>query len=229
MDRIILIILISLSSSLMLFSQSERKLIRNGNKAYEEKEYTEAEVFYKKAKEIQPELFQIRKNLGSALYRMDNFESSANEFTEYTVAARNDKETSEALYNLGNALLQAGEYQKSVETYKQSLRTNPDNNKARYNLQIAQEMLNKQQNGGGGGGGQQQQEQEQQQQQQEQNQDNQEEQEQEQQQAQPQEQQLSKEDAERLLQALENEEKELQEDILKEKAKAQKIIIDKNW
>lgn len=229
MNRIILIIIFSLSSSLMLFSQAERKLIRKGNKAYEEKNYSEAEVFYKKAKEIQPELFQVRKNLGSALYRMDNFESSANEFTEYTVAARNEKETSEALYNLGNALLQAGEYQKSIETYKQSLRSNPGNNEARYNLQIAQEMLNKQQNGGGGGGGQQQQQQQQQQQeqQQQQNDDNQEN--QEQQQAQPQEQQLSKEDAERLLQALENEEKELQEDILKEKARAQKVIIDKNW
>ncbi|MDD4235932.1 MAG: hypothetical protein PHF99_07950, partial [Bacteroidales bacterium] len=60
MNRILLIILISLSSSLMLFSQAERKLIRKGNNAYEEKEYSEAEVFYKKAKETQPELFQVR-------------------------------------------------------------------------------------------------------------------------------------------------------------------------
>ena len=232
MKKIVSIILLSFCFSLVLHAQLERKIIRKANKAYQNKEYAKAEVDYKKAMEMQPDEYRLRKNLGAASFRLDNFESASQAYTEYTVATRNSKETSDAFYNLGNSLLQAGDFPKSIEAFKQSLRKDPKNNDARYNLEIAQYMLSKQQKNEGGGGGeagnQKQDKKEDKDKNQQENKDQKQEDQQEEQ-SQPQPQKLSEEDAERILQALENDEKELQEDIKKQKARVQKIEIEKNW
>jgi tetratricopeptide (TPR) repeat protein len=226
MKRISIIIGLLLFSFLMQ-AQVERKTIRKGNKSYNNSEFADAEVFYKKAEELQPDDYKVRKNLGATLFRMENFESAAETYTKYAVATRNGTETADAFYNLGTAQLQAGDYQKSIESLKQSLRTDPKNDDARYNLQVAQYMLSKQQQGGSGGGGGSSQNQDQQQNQQ-QNEDE-KDQQQNQDQNQSPDQKMSKEDAERILQALENDEKDLQEDINKEKARLQRVQIEKNW
>ncbi len=66
---------------------------------------------------------------------------------------------SASMYNLGNSLLMANKLQESIDAYKNSLKLNPDNMEAKYNLAYAQDLLKKQQ--------------EQQKQQQQQNKDNQ--------------------------------------------------------
>ena len=48
-----------------------------------------------------------------------------------------------AFYNLGNMAYNDQDYGKSIERYKQALRINPDNNRTRQNLRLAQ--LKKQQ------------------------------------------------------------------------------------
>lgn len=49
-------------------------------------------------------------------------------------------------HNLGDISMQSKEYQKSVEAFKQSLRLNPKDDETRYNLALAQKLLENQQN-----------------------------------------------------------------------------------
>ena len=48
-------------------------------------------------------------------------------------------------HNLGDISMQNKEYDKSVEAFKQSLRLNPADDETRYNLALAQKLLENQQ------------------------------------------------------------------------------------
>jgi hypothetical protein len=134
----------------------------------------------------------------------------------------------------------AKKIQESIDAYKKSLKLNPGNMEAKYNLAYAQDLLKQQQ--------QQQQQQQNKDKQyqnkdqnknqedkknQDQKQDNKENQnnnqEQKQQNQQQQQQNISKEDAERLLKALANDEEKVQEKVKLEKAAKSKERTLKNW
>ena len=206
----IVIMLICLATT----AQTDKGLIRHGNSEFKNGNFSEAEVNYRKSldKEYSP---KAQFNLGDALYEQKNYEDAQKNFSE--VAERNvSKEIeSDAYYNLGNTYMAQEKYAEAFDSYKKSLKSNPKNDDARYNLEYARwKMI-------------QQQQQNQQQQQQEQKQDQKQEQKQDQQQ---QQQQMSKEDAERMLKALENQEKETMEDINDKKAaQMQKRKSEKDW
>lgn len=145
---------------------------------------------------------------------------------------------SAALYNLGNSLLKADKIQESIEAYKGSLKLNPDMPEAKYNLAYAQDLLRKQQE--------QQQEKEKQDQKEDknkkdqkdkdqdkekekENKDQQKNKDQNEDQKQDNQQNMSRDDAERLLNALANEEKDVQEKVKLAKAAREKVRTVKNW
>jgi len=145
----------------------------------------------------------------------------------------NNKKKSAGLYNLGNSLLKANKLKESIDAYKGSLRLDPKNPEAKYNLAYAQDLLRQQQ--------QQQQQQNQNQKQQQNNKDQNKaqdkeqaqaqnkDQNQQQQQQQQDNQSISKEDAERILNALENDEKNVQEKVKLAKAEKERVRSAKNW
>ncbi len=55
------------------------------------------------------------------------------------------RKKSASLYNLGNSLLMANKVQESIDAYKGSLKLDPDNMEAKYNLAYAQDLLKEQQ------------------------------------------------------------------------------------
>ena len=206
-------------------AQTDKGLIRHGNTEFKNGNFSEAEVNYRKSldKEYSP---KAQFNLGDALYEQKNYEDAQKNFSE--VAERNvSKEIeSDAYYNLGNTYMAQEKYAEAFDSYKKSLKSNPKNDDARYNLEYARwKMIQQQQQN------QQQQDQQQEQKQDQQQQDQQQQQEQQQdQQQQQQQQQMSKEDAERMLKALENQEKETMEDINDKKAaQMQKRKSEKDW
>ena len=144
------------------------------------------------------------------------------------------KKKSAAMFNLGNSLLKSDKLEESIEAYKGSLKLNPESPEAKYNLAYAQDMLKKQQ------------EQQQQQQQnkdkqdqkkdqnkkdqKDENKDEQKNDKQNEDKNQQQEQQgVSRDDAERLLNALANEEKDVQEKVKLAKASKERVKTVKNW
>jgi tetratricopeptide (TPR) repeat protein len=218
-------------------------LIRSGNKLYEEKKFNEAEVAYRKSLAADKENKAGQYNLGNSLYKQGNFEGASRQYND--VLQRKDlskDQKAKALHNLGNSLLQEKKYTESVDAFKQSLKLSPEDNDTRYNLAYAQSMLRREQqqqqqdksekNG-------QQKDQQQQQQQGEKKEDKKDGQQEksdmaekgkekeDKQQGRQGKEGISKEDAEKILQALNNDEKKLQEKL--NRKEAVRVRIDKNW
>jgi len=203
---------------LCAFSQKESADVREGNKQYKNKQFTEAEILYRKGLEKNNNSFEGNFNLGNALFRQEKYTDALEQFEKAAVLTPKDKMRAAAAYhNAGNALFLNGKIAESIEAYKQSLRLNPKDNNTRYNLAYAKLMLQKQQQNKND----------------DQNKDKQKEQEQEQkqekqQQQQPPPPQMSKEQAQQLLQALEQDEKKTQEKAKQQQVK-NKRNAEKNW
>lgn len=229
------IIAMLLSFTIPGHSQGEKKYLRQGNREYENKKYSESEISYRRAIDKNDELPDAFFNTGDALYRQNKFEDAGQEFVETYEMTDDKKKKAASLYNLGNSLLKADKIRESIDAYKSSMRLDPGNIDAKYNLAYAQDLLQQQQQQN------QQQQQSQQDQQkqdkkddqnsdsQEQDNDQQQQQQQPEEQKEQQQQEISKEDAERLLNALANDEKDIQEKIKLAKALKAKTRTDKNW
>ena len=226
MKRITVILLLILPG-FAAFPQKENTLLRKGNREFEKGNYKEAEKDYRKALELNKESAIGKFNLGTAVYKNNNYEESTKIYTDLAEKKNDPDVQAKVFHNLGNSLLQAKEYEKSIAAYKNALMNDSKNADTKYNLEYAKMMLKKQQ------------------QQQQQNKDNQDkkddkkDQKQDQkqdpkenkdQQKPPQDQKkISKDDADRMLEALKNDEKKTMQKVKKQKAKVQTVGIEKDW
>jgi len=238
------IIILALLQTVLSNAQVVNREIRKGNNDYNNKSYSDAELHYRKALEKNPESEKATYNLGNALYKQNQFEPSITKFESLTKSKNTASELSKYYYNLGNAYFKTQKMDKAIEAYKQCLRMNPKDADAKHNLFLAENMQKQQQNQKNkdqkndqnkdkDNKQEQQQKQDQQnkkdqQQKQDQQQKEDQQKKQDQQQA-GKEQQMSKEDAERLLQALEQDEKNVQKKLEEQKMKARKIPVEKEW
>lgn len=248
-----MIFLIAVSSGLL--AQNDRKVNRHGIKAYEQGDYSGAEVHFRKAEDINQESFEAEYNTGAALYKQEKYEESVKQFGTLAEEAEDPLTMANVWHNVGNSLLEAQKYGESIEAYKNSLRLNPGDQDTKYNLAYAREKLQEQQeqqnqDQQNQDQDQQDQENQEQQDQEQQDQENQEQQEQENQEQQEQDQQnqeqeqqdqqeqqeqeakpmeISREDAERLLEAIQQQEKDVKDKVDKKKAAAAKVKTEKDW
>lgn len=147
-----LIIFLMLFSNFILLAQKDsialqrnaRKMVREGNALYEKGQFTDASVAYKKALNSSAYYDKASYNLGNALYQNKNFQEAIPQF-ELTAKTSQDKFTkAEAYHNIGNAMMETKNYQGAVDAFKNSLRNNPKDDETRYNLAVAQKLLDKQ-------------------------------------------------------------------------------------
>lgn len=207
------------------YSQVNKKQIREGNKFYNNKKFHESEVAYQKALKKDPKSFKALFNLGDALYKQEKYDEATKQFTEMTSKINDKENTSKTFHNLGNSYLLNNKIDESINAYKTALRNNPKDMETKYNLAYAQAMKKKQEQ-------QQKQDnkkQQQNKQQQQQPKDNKNKDNKEKQQPQPKD-QMSKDDADRMLQALQDEEKNTQKKAKEIQAQQNgRSNVEKDW
>lgn len=82
-------------------------------------------------------------NLGNTIYKNKKYSEAITNYKKATELAKTNIEKHKAFHNLGNAYMQDKNYQSAVEAYKMALKSNPNDEKTRYNLALAKEMLKK--------------------------------------------------------------------------------------
>jgi len=226
-------------------AQSTRGLVNDGVDKYKSEKFADAEVNFRKGTEKTPESLEAVFNLGDAYYKQQKYDEAIKTFNSALANTKTDKERAKIHYNIGNSLLKSQKIKESIEEYKQSLKLNPDDPEAKYNLSYALNMLNNQnknqQNKDQNNKDQNkdknqdqnkdQQKQDQNKDQQKQDQQKQDQKNQEAQQDNTKQQQeqpkISKEEAQRILNALKNNEKELQKELRRIKGK--RVTTEKDW
>lgn len=194
-------------------AQSERSHIRDSYRLYNDSNYAGAQEASVKAMAENPMSYEANFNYADALFKQDKVDEALEQFEKMAAAETDKARLSELYHNIGNGYYAKGEFDKSIEAYKKSLRADPTNDATRYNLVAAQHMRNNQDEDQDKKQNQQQQQQQQQDQQQ---------------QNQQQQQQMDREEAQRLLDAVQQDENELQEK-RKQLKEAQPRRIEKNW
>jgi len=234
MKRIIIILSFIISFSSFSFAQKQvRKDIREGNKGYKQEKFTDAEVDYRRALEGNARSIEAAYNLGNTLYKQSKMQEALEQYQTVINNETDKNRLSMTWHNTGNIFMAAQDYPKSIEAYKNALRNNPKDDESRYNLALAQKLLEDQeQDENDQNEDQQDQQQDQQDQQQDQQEQNQEQQEQQQDQQEQQQNpnEMSQQTAEQILDALMQDERNTQERVKAEQMKQQKQRkTDKNW
>ena len=210
--------------------ETDRDYLRSGNKLYNDSLFIKAEVDYRKALDINPKSTDAIFNLGNALLMQQKVKEAMEQYESVSKVEKDKSKLAEIYHNMGVILQSAKQYPQCIEAYKESLRNNPKDNETRYNLALAQKMLKDQQQNQQNQDQQQQQQQDQKEDKQEQNQDQQEQDQKNQQQQQQQQNknEMSKENAQQLLNAVMQDEKNVQEKV-KKQLQIQGKKLDKDW
>jgi len=238
-----LIFAIILTTSVL--AQSTRSLVNDGVDAYEKNKYADAEVNFKKGAEKDAESYESKFNLGDATYKQGRFEEAVNDFKNSYPLAKTDLQKAEILHNIGNSLLKAKKLKESIGAFQEALKLNPNDMDTKYNLSYAIKQMQNQQNQNKNNQNKNdqnkdknkdQQNKDQNQDKQDQNKDKQDQQKQDQQQQKNEQNQqqkpepkdeISKAEAQRILDALKNNEAELQKKMREHKSK--KTNVEKDW
>ena len=239
MKRIKWMLLICACSVTAVYGQkTDRDYLRSGNKLYKDSLFVKAEVDYRKALEVNPKSADALYNLGNSLLMQEKGKEAMEQLDAASRLEKDKEKLAHIYHNMGVILQASKQLPQCIEAYKQALRNNPKDDETRYNLALAQKQLKDQQ---------QQQDQNQQQEQKQdqkqdekeqnkdqqdqdkkqQNQNNQQQQNQNNQQQQNQN-QMSKENAEQLLNAVMQDEKNVQ-DKVKKAIQMQGRKLEKDW
>jgi Ca-activated chloride channel homolog len=232
--KFILLFFVLINPFFNVLAQNTAKIIREGNSEYHKKNYADAEKKYQEAYQKNDENFKSGFNLGAAYYRQEKFDEAIEQFQTVSKMTEDKELKAKSLHNLGNSYFKKEKYNESIEAYKNALKNNPKDMDTRKNLSRALQKLQEQQ------------EQEQNKDKEDkedkkdeekkddknenkdknenqENKDNKDQKEQEQ----PKKDELTKEEAERLLEAIKNDEEQLQQQL--QKKKGQRINIEKDW
>ena len=224
-------ILIASLFCLPLWGQKQvRDLTRSGNKLYRSKEYSKAEIDYRKALEVNKSDRTTIFNLANVLYRTDRREEAGKLYQSLTphLSLLSSTEAADLTHNAGNTAFRAKQLEQAIEYYKESLRRRPSDEDTRYNLALAQKLLEEQKKNGGGGQDQKQDQDKDQKKDQQQDQQKDQKKDQQPQPQQPNQDQMSQETANRILQALQKDEKNTRQKL--EQAQQQRgRSRRKNW
>ena len=150
-------ILFFIVASLQFHGQTiESKLkLNEGNQAYKNGDFNKSSSNYEKSLSEDKKNLAAFYNSGNASYMSGDFESARESFNSFISKTNNIDDKSKAHYNIGNSFLT--EYAKeakekgqapssdilknAIKEYQQSLRFNPKDKDARYNLSYAMKLL----------------------------------------------------------------------------------------
>ncbi len=126
-----------LFSSFSSFAQNPNETIKKGNDAYKKKDYETATKKFGEVVQKNENNATAQFNLGNALYKTDKKEDALNAFEKAQTTLTKPEEKSNALYNKGVVFQNDKKLEECIVNYKNALKSNPNNEDARHNLQLA--------------------------------------------------------------------------------------------
>ena len=111
-----------------------------GNALYQQKNYPGALDKYVEANDGKAHRQELAYNLANTFYQQKKYPEALRELEK--AAASGDSPLNEKIYfNRGNTFFQMGKYQEAIESYKKALEITPSDKEAKHNLELALKKL----------------------------------------------------------------------------------------
>lgn len=122
-------------------AQEKDKYLPQGNESFATKNYSDAEVNYRISQSKFKKKSISSYNLGTSIYKQNQPQEAKYQFEKAIKEAKTKSEKHQAFHNLGNSLMKEKEYSKAVDAYENALRNKPSDDETRYNYALAKKML----------------------------------------------------------------------------------------
>ena len=139
MKNCILYILLTLSFA--VFAQEKDKTLPKANEEYSQKKFVEAEANYRISHSKFPKRTVAPFNLGNSIYKQNQIAEAKFAYAKAIENIKSRPQKHKAFHNLGNVFMKEKNYTAAVEAYKNALRNNPSDDETRYNYALAKKKL----------------------------------------------------------------------------------------
>lgn len=133
----IIIILFQISVS----AQEKDFDLPKANQEFLQKKYVDAEANYRISNSNNTKRAAASYNLGNAIYKQNQASEAKYAYAKAIEKAKGKLQKHSAFHNIGNVFMKEKAYDKAVEAYKNALRNNPSDEETRYNYALAKKML----------------------------------------------------------------------------------------
>lgn len=133
--------MLALCASQVFAQGAGRARVQEGNQLYLEGKFDQANNAYRDAKLDNPTSPVIDYNLANTLYQKKQYEEAIKLYDDILKRADDPSLLAKVHYNTGNALFQLNKLPESILAYKDALKINPDDEDAKYNLELVRARL----------------------------------------------------------------------------------------
>ncbi len=122
-----------------------------GDQSLKKEKHDEALNNYLQAQVKDPHDPALNYHMGIAFYRKGDYKKSLTSFNKSLKYSRDPVLTEQALYNLGNSHFKMRKYKDAIDAYEKALKIIPQDQDAKFNLELAKKLLEKSDKDGDGG------------------------------------------------------------------------------
>jgi len=133
----IVIVLISFATK----AQEKDNYLPQANEEFDAKNYVEAEANYRISQSKFPKKASASYNLGNTIYTINQPAEAKLSYMKAIEESKSRPEKHKAFHNLGNVFMKEKNYSAAVQAYKNALINNPSDEETRYNYALAKKML----------------------------------------------------------------------------------------
>lgn len=141
--RLIIVLLLVPFLTFWHWFEPAAKKNQSAIKAYQEQKFQEALKEFLSAKGLEPESELLTSNTAATLYQMKKYKEALEEFSridpEKTTLSKADFH-----YNVGNTFFRGNQFDKALESYKQSLIAKPGDMDAKKNYELTLKKMEEQ-------------------------------------------------------------------------------------
>jgi len=134
-------ILVLLLGSIGVVAQEKDRYLNKANDQFADKQYAEAEANYRISKSKAKQKALAAYNLGNAIYKQNQPSEAKYAYIDAVEKSNSRSQKHNAFHNLGNVYLKEKKYAEAVSAFKDALRNDPTDEESRYNLALVKKLL----------------------------------------------------------------------------------------
>lgn len=133
--------LLLLLGSMGVMAQEKDRYLSKANDQFADKQYADAEANYRISKSKANQKALASYNLGNAIYKQNQASEAKYAYIDAVEKSKLRSEKHNAFHNLGNVYMKEKKYTEAVAAFKDALRNDPTDEESRYNLALAKKLL----------------------------------------------------------------------------------------